>query len=421
VSISHETDRRITMKFGRHAAAWLMPLLLVVPMMTQAVAQTAGPAQGTVAPEAVTPDTDGNYTQQQLDQMLAPIALYPDKLLMNILMASTFPDQLTQAQAWLAQPGNGDLKGDALLDALKPLTWDPSIKAIVQFPQIVDLLVKNPNWTQGLGASFDNQQDEVLAQVQFLRQQAQKSGNLQSNDKMVVQNDGPNIVVQPANPDVVYAPYYNPAVVYGPWPWAAYPPVFFPPVYFGLGPLGIGVGWGWGPGWAIAPPLWGWYGVGWGYGGGIFFNAGFGPRFGWYGHGWGGGGWRGGGWRHGGGGHWGHPGYHGRSGFHGRGPGGGRGGHPGGGRGGRPGGHPGGGRGGHPGGVHPGGGRGGHPGGVHPGGGRGGHPGGVHPGGGRGGRPGGGFGGGGRRGVGGGGGGGHRGGGGGGGGGHRHP
>jgi hypothetical protein len=322
------------MKIGRQAVVWLLPLLLVVPIMVApALAQDNGPAPGTVSPSAVSPDTNGNYSQQQLDQMLAPIALYPDKLLMNILMASTFPDQLQQVQGWAQQPGNSGLKGDALLDALKGQQWDPSVKAIVQFPQIVDLLTKNPQWTQGLGAAFDNQQDDVLAQVQYLRQQAQKSGHLQSNDKIVVQNDGPNIVVAPATPDVVYAPYYNPAVVYGPWPWAAYPPVFFPPVYFGLGPLAFGAGWAWGPAWYIAPPLWGWYSVGWGYGGGIFFHAGYGARFGWYGHGWGGGGWRGGGWRHGGGGHWGHPGYHGHVGFHGAGPGG-RGGIHGGGRGG---------------------------------------------------------------------------------------
>lgn len=372
------------MKIGRRAVAWLMPLLLVVPMTMASAQDNAPPAPGTIAPQALNPNTSGNYTQQQLDQMLAPIALYPDKLLMNILMASTYQDQVAQAQAWLQQPGNAQLKGDALLNALKRKNWDPSVKAIVQFPQIVDMMVKDPNWTGSIGAAFDNQQDDLLAQVQFLRHQAEKSNNLKSNDKIIVQNDGPNIVIAPAAPDVVYAPYYNPAVVYGPWPWAAYPPVFFPPVYFGLGPLGIGVGWGWGPAWYIAPPLWGWYNVGWGLGGGVFFVAGgWGPAFGWYGHGWAGGGWRGGGWRHGGGGHWGHAGYHGHYGFHGGGPGsraGGRGtfhGHGG------PGGvhhggtfHPGGG---HGGGFHPGGGHGGfHPGG-HGGGGHGGGGGHHHP------------------------------------------
>ncbi len=107
------------MNIGRHAVAWLLPLLLVVPMMSSASAQNNGPAPGTVAANSITPDTNGNYSQQQLDQMLAPIALYPDKLLMNILMASTFPDQLQQAQDWLQQPGNAALKGDALLAALK--------------------------------------------------------------------------------------------------------------------------------------------------------------------------------------------------------------------------------------------------------------------------------------------------------------
>jgi Protein of unknown function (DUF3300) len=311
------------MTIGRHTVAWLLPLLLVAPMIMPASAQNNQPAPGTVAANSLNTNTSGNYTQQQLDQMLAPIALYPDKLVMNILMASTYADQLAQAKAWLKQPGHAGLKGDALMTALKPEPWDPSIKAIVQFPQVVDLMTENPNWTQSIGAAFDNQQDDVLAQIQFLRQQAEKSGNLKSNDKIVVQNQGPNIVIAPAQPDVVYAPYYNPAVVYGPWPWVAYPPVFFPPFFFGIGPLAVGVGWGWGPAWFIAPPLWGWYHVGWGFGGGVFFvGGGWGRAFGWYGHGWAGGGWRGGGWRHGGGGHWGYAGYHGRTGFHGAGPGG---------------------------------------------------------------------------------------------------
>jgi Protein of unknown function (DUF3300) len=400
------------MSVGRRAVAWILPLLMLVPMIMPASAQNNQPAPGTVAANSLNPNTTGNYTQQQLDQMLAPIALYPDKLVMNVLMASTYADQLAQAKAWLKQPGHAGLKGDALLNALKPEPWDPSVKAIVQFPQIVDLMTENPNWTQSLGAAFDNQQDDVLAQVQFLRQQAEKSGNLKSNDKIIVQNEGPNIVITPAQPAVVYAPYYNPAVVYGPWPWVAYPPVFFPPIYFGIGPLAFGVGWGWGPAWFIAPPLWGWYHVGWGFGGGVFFvGGGWGHAFGWYGHGWAGGGWRGGGWRHGAGGHWGYAGYHGRAGFHGAGPGG-RGGF-GGARGaaaghyGRPGGgHYGGGTrggGGHYGGGHYGGGGrggGGHYGGGHYGGGGrgggghyggaaraggGGHGGGGHGGGGRGG------------------------------------
>jgi len=279
--------------------------------MARAEDQAAAP--DTAPPSAADPNAQ-SYSKEQLDQMLAPIALYPDQLVTNVLMAATFQDQLAEAQKWLNDPAHAGLQGDALMDAVKPLNWDPSVKALVQFPQIVDLMMKNPNWTGSLGNAFDNQQDKVMAEIQFLRQTARKAGNLASNDKMVVQDSGPNIVISPAEPGVVYAPYYNPAVVYGAWPYPAYRPIWFPGAYFGIGPLGIGVGWGWGPRWGYAAPLWGWYGVRWGLGGGLFFRAGFGPRFGWYGHGWRGVGWRGGGWRHGGYGHWGHPGW--RAGYH---------------------------------------------------------------------------------------------------------
>ena len=398
---------------GRHAAAWLFLLLLAVSTTIPASAQDNAPAQnnapaqdntqppgnaqapGTVAANSLSTNTTGDYSQQQLDQMLAPVALYPDKLVMNILMASTYPDQLAQAQDWLKEPGHAGLKGDALLAAVKPQPWDPSIKAIVQFPQVVNLMTQNPNWTQSVGAAFDNQQDDVLSQIQYLRHQAQGAGNLASNDKIVVQNEGPNdISIAPAQPDVVAAPYYNPAVVYGAWPWAAYPPVYFSPVYFGVAALPVGVVWAWGPTWYIAPPLWGWYNVGWVDGGLFFVAGGWGPSFGWFGRGWAGGSWRGGGWRHGGGGHFGFAGFHGRAGFGGGGPGG-RGGFGGargasashfGGAGGRGGGmRAGGGRGGGGGGMRAGGGRGGGRGGMRAGGGRGGGRGGMRAGGGRGG------------------------------------
>jgi hypothetical protein len=113
-----------------------------------------------------------------------------------------------------------------------------------------------------------------MAQIQFLRHQAQKAGNLASNDKIVCRDEGPNIRIGPANPNVIYAPYYNPAVVYGTWPWAADPPVYLSPAYFGLGPIGIDSAWAWGPAWPIVPAFWGWYRVNWGTGGGIFVNGG---------------------------------------------------------------------------------------------------------------------------------------------------
>jgi len=218
---------------------------------------------GTVAPSAVDTKSD-TYTQQQLDQMLAPIALYPDQLVLQILMGSTFPLQIVQAARWLDNPSNAALKGEALVTALQPMNWDPSVKSIAAFPAIVTMLDKNLDWTNSLGVAFTHQQSDVMAQIQFLRHQAQNAGNLASNDKIVCRDDGPNIVIVPAEPNVVFAPHYNPAVVYGSWPWAEYPPVYFSPAYFGVGALGVGVGWAWGPAWPIVPAFWGWYGVNWG-------------------------------------------------------------------------------------------------------------------------------------------------------------
>jgi hypothetical protein len=256
---------------------------------------------GTVAPSAVDTKSD-TYTQQKLDQILAPIALYPDQLVTQILMASTFPLEIVEAARWLDNPSNAALQGDALVTALQPMNWDPSIKSITAFPAIVAMLNQNLDWTNSLGVAFTHQQSDVMAQIQFLRHQAQKAGNLASNDKIVCRDEGPNIVIGPANPNVIYAPHYNPAVVYGAWPWAEYPPVYFSPGYFGLGPLGVGVGWAWGAAWPIVPAFWGWYGVNWGMSGSIFVDGGGYSRIAYGNATWGGGNWQhpGGGVSHGG-------------------------------------------------------------------------------------------------------------------------
>jgi len=262
------------------------------PPTPPATAQDIPPAPpGTVAPSAV--DTKSTtYTQQKLDQILAPIALYPDQLVSQILMASTFPLQLVEATRWLDNPSNAALKGDALVAALQPMNWDPSVKSVTAFPAVVKMLNKNLEWTNSLGVAFANQQNDVMAQIQFLRHQAQQAGNLKSNDKIVCRDDGPNITIAPADANVMYAPYYNPAVVYGRWPWAAYPPVYFSPGYYGLGALGYDVAWAWGPAWPIVPAFWGWYGMNWGNGGGIYVNGGGYSKIAYGNAAWGGGNWQ---------------------------------------------------------------------------------------------------------------------------------
>jgi hypothetical protein len=265
------------------------PKTPIAPRTAATAENTAPTPPGTVAPSVV--DTKSvRFDQKQLDQMLAPIALYPDQLVSQILMASTFPLQMVEAARWLENPSNAALKGDALVAALEPMNWDPSIKSIVAFPAIVKLLNKNIEWTNSLGVAFTNQQSDVMAQIQFLRHQARNAGHLASNDKIHCRDDGNNIVIEPAEPNVVYAPYYNPTVVYGTWPWPAYPPIYLSPYYYGLGPLDYAVAWAWGPGWPIIPAFWSWYGVNWGTGG-IFVNGGGFSRLA-FGHAaWGGGDW----------------------------------------------------------------------------------------------------------------------------------
>jgi Protein of unknown function (DUF3300) len=196
------------------------------------------------------------YDAGQLDQMLAPIALYPDSLLTQILMASTFPIQVVEAERWIQDPGHAALRGDALVAALQPIQWDPSVKSLVPFPQILKLLNDRLDYTQSLGTAFANQQSDVMAQVQVLRAQAEANGKLTSTPQLAVAHQGPAIVIEPANPAVVYVPVYDPAVIYGTWAYAAYPPVFFePPVGFFVGTVGVGIGFS--VGFGIVGPLWG--------------------------------------------------------------------------------------------------------------------------------------------------------------------
>ena len=168
-----------------------------------------------------------SFSQQELDQMLAPIALYPDALLSQILMAATYPLEVVEAARWArARPG---LAGDDAVRAAETEDWDPSVKSLVAFPQVLARMDENLQWTQALGDAFLDQQEQVMDTVQALRRKAQAAGNLRSDDRLSVVESGPRLLVQPFDHQVVYVPYYDPLVVYGSWWWPAYPPVYWRP------------------------------------------------------------------------------------------------------------------------------------------------------------------------------------------------
>jgi hypothetical protein len=213
------------------------------PPSPQAV---AGPQGGPPAP----------YTQQspaQLQQLVAPIALYPDSLVAQILAASTFPEQVVEADRW-AQ-ANPSLKGPALGQAADQQPWDASVKALTAFPAVLGNMDKNLSWTSSLGDAYYNQPQDVMSAVQAMRGRAQQAGNLKTTPQQAVTDQDSTISIDPTNADVVYVPAYDPWLVYGDpipeWPgWYPYPGIWFGGPYlsfgvgFGIGFLG-GFGWGW--------------------------------------------------------------------------------------------------------------------------------------------------------------------------------
>src|SRR5438105_723466 len=219
--------------FRLRIMAQVLPFLLIAPAL--APAQT--PPTRSHATAALNQPNQANpanpaaahYTRQQIDQMVAPIALYPDQLLAQVMMAATYPQQIVEAAEWLKDPNNTQLKGDALVAALQPLPWDPSVKALVAFPQIIAMMNDHVEWTQALGVAFATQQAEVMTRVQALRHLAFKSGRLKQVKHLTVREQGPAIVITSSEPDRVYVPVYNPTVVYGQWPDREFPPVFLPP------------------------------------------------------------------------------------------------------------------------------------------------------------------------------------------------
>lgn len=169
------------------------------------------------------------YNQAELDALLAPVALYPDAVLSNILVAATYPENVRQAAEW--SRANAQLTGEDAVRAAEPMPWHPSVKALVGFPDLLGRMNESPQWVADLGAAFREQEPYVMDTVQRLRARAQANGSLQSNDQYTVQQQDSSIAVYPAQPQVVYVPYYDPYVVYGTWWWPAYRPVFWRPWY----------------------------------------------------------------------------------------------------------------------------------------------------------------------------------------------
>jgi hypothetical protein len=192
-------------------------------------------------------------TPEELQQLVAPIALYPDALVSQILAAATYPTEIVEADRWMQE--HSKLKGEDLAKEVDKQSWDPSVKALTQFPSVLGNMDKNLSWTSSLGDAYANDPSDVMDAVQVMRARANKAGNLKSNQQVKVENQGQTIVIEPANPEVVYVPAYDPWVVYGgpvvAWPgWYAYPGLYIasPGISFGLG-FGIGFfggyGWGW--------------------------------------------------------------------------------------------------------------------------------------------------------------------------------
>ena len=197
-------------------------------------AQTAAPvAEGTA-------NKTPPFKKEELEAILAPIALYPDALLAQIFMASTYPLEIVEAARWSKE--HPDVKGDAVAGAVQSQTWDPSVKSLVAFPTVLEKMNEKIDWTQKLGDAFLAQQKEVMQAVQVLRNKAKETGNLKSTKEVTVKEEPApagspapqTIIIESPDPEVVYVPSYNPTVVYGAWAYPYYPPyAYYPPAYYG--------------------------------------------------------------------------------------------------------------------------------------------------------------------------------------------
>jgi hypothetical protein len=198
-------EKKMTRTFAKKLLSTALSfLLIIVTAPLESIAQQSGSSSGQGVP----------LSADELQSLVAPIALYPDALVAQILGAATFPDQVAAAASWMQQ--NGWLTGSTLMQAVDAQTWDPSVKALTQFPSVLSNLAKNLSWTSALGEAYHTQTADVMSAIQVLRAKALAAGNLKSGSQItVVQQSPQTIVIQSANPQVVYVPEYNPAVVYG--------------------------------------------------------------------------------------------------------------------------------------------------------------------------------------------------------------
>ena len=214
-------------------------------MPLTASAQTVPPPAPSAAQPA--PPSQQALTDAQLDALVSPIALYPDAVLSEILMASTYPLEVVEADRWAQS--NKNLKGDQLQAAVDKQSWDDSVKSLVATPDVLDMMSTKLSWTQQLGDAVLAQQPDVMDAIQRLRTKAQANNKLVSNKQQTVsmqQQGGKQvIIIAPTQPGTIYVPYYDPTVVYGPWPYPAYPPYYWPPpAYIGAGVIATGLAFG---------------------------------------------------------------------------------------------------------------------------------------------------------------------------------
>jgi Protein of unknown function (DUF3300) len=251
--ILHEGDHSIfcTGEYAMKLSKQIFTLVLCILLVRFSVEaeSTAPGAQSNQQPPAPT-----QQSTQELQQLVAPIALYPDALVAQILAASTYPTQIVEADRWMQ--GHSNLKGEELAKEVDKQDWDPSVQAVAQFPSVLENMDKNLSWTSSLGDAYINQPQEVTDAVQTLRQEARNAGHLNSNEQEKVTTQGNTVVIEPADPEVVYVPAYDPWLVYGA-PIFAYPDWYPVPgifwggvglsfgIGFGIGFFG-GFGWGWG-------------------------------------------------------------------------------------------------------------------------------------------------------------------------------